>query len=68
MKFWQIVVITLALMLLSVVTLRLMPSALSAAMGSEWLAVVLFGFIAVPGIIAALITYGVWKLGSRENV
>ena len=35
MKLWQIAVIAVALALLSVVTLRWMPSALSAAMNSE---------------------------------
>ena len=67
MKLWQIAVIAVALALLSVVTLRWMPSALSAAMNSEWLAVVIFGFIVVPGAITVSIIYGVWRLGNRGN-
>ena len=67
MKPWQIAVIAVALTLLSVVTLRWMPSALSAAMESEWLAVVIFGFIVIPGTITVSIIYGVWKLGNRAN-
>ena len=67
MKPWQIAVIAVALTLLSVVTLRWMPSALSAAMESEWLAVVIFGFIVIPGTITVSIIYGVWKLGNRGN-
>ena len=67
MKPWQIAVIAVALTLLSVVTLRWMPSALSATMESEWLAVVIFGFIVIPGTITVSIIYGVWKLGNRGN-
>ena len=67
MTFWQVAVIVLALGLVSVITLRFMPSAVSAAMDSEWLAVVIFGFIAVPTMITVSIAYGVWKLGNRGN-
>ena len=67
MKFWQVAVIALGLVLLSVGTLRWMPSAVSAAMESEWLAVVIFGFIVIPGAITVSIIYGVWRLGNRGN-
>ena len=67
MKFWQVAVIALAVCLLSVPTLRLMPTAISAAKDSEWLAVVIFGFIAAPSAVTATIAYGVWKLGNRGN-
>ena len=67
MKSWQVAVIILGLALLSVATLRLMPSAISAAMESEWLAVVIFGFIVIPGTITVSIIWGVWKLGNRGN-
>ena len=67
MKFWQIAVIIVAIILLSVVALRLMPTAFSAARDSEWLAVVIFGFMVGPGLITAGIIYGVWKLGNRAT-
>ena len=67
MKFWQVAVIALAVGLLSVPTLRLMPTAVSAAIDSKWLAVVIFGFIAVPSAVTATIVYGVWRLGNRES-
>ena len=67
MRFWQVSVIAAALILLSIVTLRWMPTALSATMESEWLAVVIFAFIIGPGAITAGIIYGVWRLGSRGN-
>ena len=67
MKFWQVAVIILGLALLSVVTLRYMPSAVSAAMESEWLAVVIFGFIVIPGAITASLIYVVWRLGNGVN-
>ena len=67
MKSWQVYVIILGLALLSVVTLRWMPSAISAAMESEWLAVVILGFIVILGGITVSIIYGVWKLGNRGN-
>ena len=67
MKSWQVAVIILGLALLSVGTLRLMPSAISASRESEWLAVVIFGFIVVPGAITVSIMWGVWKLGNRGN-
>ena len=67
MKFWQIAVIAAAVLLLSVVALRWMPTALAASGNSEWFGVVLFGFIVVPGLITAGIIYGVWRLGSRGN-
>ena len=67
MKSWQVAVIILGLALLSVVTLRWMPSAISASMESEWLAVVIFGFIFIPGVITVSLIYGVWKLGNRGN-
>lgn len=65
MKFWQVAVIILAVGLLGVATLRLMPPALSATRESEWLAIVIFGFIAIPSAVTATIMYGVWKLGNR---
>lgn len=67
MKFWQIAVIAIAILLLSVVVLRWMPSALAASGNSEWLGVILFGFIVVPGLITAGVIYGVWRLGSHGN-
>ncbi len=67
MKFWQIAVIAVAILSLSVIAIRWMPAALSASADSEWLGVVLFGFIIGPGIVTAGIIYGVWKLGSRGN-
>ena len=67
MKSWQVDMIALGLALLLVVTLWLMPSAISAAMESEWLAVVIFGFIVIPGAITVSLIYGVWKLGNRGN-
>ena len=74
MKSWQFSVLTLGLALLSVVTLRWMPSAISASMESEWLAVVIFGFVVIPGTITVIVIsitvsliYGVWKLGNRGN-
>ena len=67
MKFWQVAVIFLAVGLLGVATLRLMPPALSATRESEWLAAVIFGFIAIPSAVTATIMYGVWKLGNRRT-
>ena len=67
MKSWQVAVSILGWALLSVVTLRWMSSAISASMESEWLAVVIFGFIVIPGAITVIFIYGVWKLGNREN-
>ena len=67
MKSWQVDMIALGLALLLVVTLWWMPSAISASMESEWLAVVIFGFIVIPGAIAVSLIYGVWKLGNRGN-
>ena len=67
MKFWQIAVIAIAVILLGVVVIRWMPAALAASGDSEWLGVVLFGFIIGLGLITVGIVYGVWKLGSRGN-
>lgn len=67
MKFWQIAVVAIAILLLSVIVLRWMPAALSASGDSEWLGVVLFGFIVVPGVITAGVIYGVWRLGRHGN-
>ena len=67
MKFWQIAVIAVAILLLGVVVIRWMPAAIVAAEDSEWLGVVLFGFIIIPGLITVGIVYGVWKLGDRGN-
>ena len=67
MKFWQIAVIVAAILSLSVIALRLMPAALSASKDSEWLGVVLFGFIIGPGLITVGIIYGVWKLGGSDD-
>ena len=67
MKSWQVDMIALGLALLLVVTLWWMPSAISAAMESEWLAVVIFGFIVIPGAVTVSLIYGVWKLGNRGN-
>ena len=67
MKSWQFAVSILGWALLSVVTLRWMSSAISASMESEWLAVVIFGFIVIPGAITVSFIYGVWKLGNRDN-
>ena len=67
MKFWQIAVIAIAILLLSVVVLRWMPSVLSASGDSGWLGVILYGFIVVPGLITVGIICGVWRLGSHGN-
>ena len=67
MRFWQVAVIILGLALLSVVTVRYMPSAVSAAMESEWLAVVILWFIVIPCAITASLIYGVWRLCNRGN-
>lgn len=67
MKFWQIAVIAIAILLLGVVVMRWMPAALVAAGDSEWLGVVLFGFIIGPGLLTVGIVYGVWRLGDCGN-
>ena len=67
MKFWQIAVIAIAVLLLGVITIRWMPAALAASRDSEWLGVVLFGFIVGPGLITVGIIYGVWKLGGSGD-
>ncbi len=67
MKFWQIAVIAIAILSLSVIVLRWVPAALLALGDSEWLGVVLFGFIIGPGLVTVGIIYGVWKLGSRGS-
>lgn len=66
MKFWQIAVIVIALVLITVVELRLMPEALSGARNSEWLGVVVFGFMLGQMAITAGVIYGVWKLGGSS--
>ena len=67
MKFWQIAVIAVAIILLGVVVMRWMPAAIVATEYSEWLGVVLFGFVIGPGLITVGIVYVVWKLGDRGN-
>ena len=65
MKFWQIAVIAVAILLLGVVVVWLMQAALVAAEDSVRLGVVLFSLINVPGLITFGIVYGVWRLGDR---
>ena len=65
MRFWQIFVIAMALILLSVVALRWMPAAFSSVSDSEWLAAVIFGFFFGGAAISGGIVYGVWWLGDR---
>lgn len=65
MKFWQIAVVSTAIIILSVVALRWMPEAFSAVKHSEWLAAVIFGFFVGTAAITAGIIFGVWKLGDR---
>ena len=65
MKFWQISVIIAALILLSVLALRWMPTAFLAVSDSEWLAAVIFGFFFGGAAISGGIVYGVWWLGDR---
>ncbi len=65
MKPWQYVLIATAILLMSVIVMRWMPPALVALADSEWLGVVLFGFVIGPGLLTVGIIYGVWKLGSR---
>ena len=65
MKPWQYVLIATAILLMSVIVIRWMPTTLVALADSEWLGVVFFGFIIGPGLLTVGIIYGVWKLGSR---
>ena len=65
MKFWQYALIATAILLMSVIVIRWMPTTLVALADSEWLGVVLFGFVIGPGLLTIGIIYGVWKLGSR---
>ena len=65
MKPWQYVLIATAILLMSVIVMRWMPTTLVALADSEWFGVVLFGFVIGPGLLTVGIIYGVWKLGSR---
>ena len=65
MKFWQVAVIAISLMLLSVLALSWMPEAFLAVSDSEWLSAVIFGFFFGGAAISGGIVYGVWWLGDR---
>ena len=68
MKSWQIAAIAIALLLITVAELRLMPEALSAARNSEWLGVIILGFMIGQMAVTVGVIYGVWKLGGSGSI
>ena len=62
MKFWQIAVIAISIVLVLAATAWAMPPAMSATRDSQWFAPVIFGFFAGIAAITAGIGYGVWRL------
>ena len=65
MSFWQIVLVALGLVASLAIFLAVWQSVFPAAWDSKWLAVVLLGFIILPGAFAGGLVYGVWRWGNH---
>ena len=67
LNLWQQIAIAgIALFLFIIVASWLGLYVVAAASDSQWLAIVLFGYFAIGGLIPAGIAYGVWRLGDHD--
>lgn len=67
LNLWQQIAIGgIAILLLITVATWLGPPLFKATNDSRWLAMVILVYFATGGMIAAGITYGVWRLGDHD--
>ena len=67
LNLWQQIAMGgIAWVLLTILAAWLAPSVFGAAKDSRWLAMVVFGYFAIGGLITAGIAYGVLRLGDND--